>query len=350
MKIMQTFCNGTILNRAVRGLTIALLFLFAQAASAQCLRNEPLRGINLAGAEFNSGRIPGTPNKDYAYPNAADIDYFKSAGANIIRLPFRWERIQPVLFKPLDPAELRRIAQVVAKASDSGVCVILDVHNYALYGGQTIGSEAVPREAFFDLWTRLAAEFNDPDKTIYGLMNEPAKISIDQWAPIAQQTVDAIRKSGSKNIILAAGGNWSGAHEWSKRRGATSNADAFAGFKDPLHRTWLEAHQYADPNFSGTGPQCVAPVTLQKILGDLTAWARQNHQKMFIGEFGVPPSDDCLAVLDTMLAAMDDKKVWRGWTYWAAGRWWNNYPMSVQPKNGQDAPQMVVLRKHFDNQ
>jgi endoglucanase len=181
-------------------------------------------------------------------------------------------------------------------------------------------------------------------------MNEPAKISIDQWAPIAQDTVGEIRKTGAKNIILAAGGHWSGAHEWMKKQGATSNAAAFSGFTDPLQRTWLEVHQYADPDFSGTKPQCVDPARLQKIIGNVTAWARQNHQKLFVGEFGVPPSDACLAVLDTMLSAMDDTSVWRGWTYWAAGRWWNNYPMSVQPKNGQDAPQMTVLKKYFVKQ
>jgi hypothetical protein len=34
-----------------------------------------------------------------------------------------------------------------------------------------------------------------------------------------------------------------------------------------------------------------------------------------------------------------------GGTYWAAGPWWGNYPLSVEPRNGQDRPQMAVLLK-----
>lgn len=352
-KIIGMSCSSWFdksLFRTLAGLMLVLMTLSFQNAHAQCMNNGPLRGINLSGAEFNGGRIPGVLYKDYVYPNAADIDYIKSTGANIIRLPFRWERVQPELFKPLDPNELRQIMSVVNQASESGLCVILDVHNYAIYRGQVIGSDAVSKEAFIDLWKRLAAEFDNPDKTIYGLMNEPEKIGIDQWAPIAQLTVNELRSAGAKNIILVPGGRWSGAHEWMKQRGATSNAQAFAKFSDPLHRTWLEAHQYADANFSGTNQQCVAPDKLKRIFGELAVWAKQNQQKIFIGEFGVAANEECLATLDAMLASMDDDAVWRGWTYWAAGPWWGNYPMSVQPKNGQDAPQMAVLKKYFRQQ
>lgn len=349
MRPLRFFYSTTIGSKIVRSVGIVLVCTAAHAASAQCLNNEPLRGVNLSGAEFNSSRVPGALNKDYVYPNDADIDYIRSIGGNIIRLPFRWERVQPILFQPLDPAEVRELAATVSKANSRGQCVILDVHNYAVYRGQPIGSTSVPADAFYDLWKRLAAQFNDPDKTIYGLMNEPAKISIDQWAPVAQQAVDEIRKTGSKNLILAPGGRWSGAHEWLKPQGATSNAIAFAGFRDPLNRTWLEVHQYADGNYSGTKQECVDPSRLKKIMGDVTAWARQNGKKLFLGEFGVASNENCLAALDTMLEGMSDTSVWRGWTYWAAGRWWGNYPMSIQPKNGSEAPQTAVLKKYFSS-
>lgn len=347
MHLFHTDNDGKRLTCLMRIASLLLLCVAAQFASAQCLRSAPLKGVNLSGAEFKSNRLPGKINKDYVYPNAADLDYVKSIGGNIIRLPFLWERIQPALFAPLDPGELRELSALVSRAHDSGLCVILDVHNYATYRGQVIGSQAVPADAFYDLWTRLAAQFPDPDKTIYGLMNEPAKISIAQWAPVAQQTVNAIRKAGSKNIILVAGGRWSGAHEWLKPQGTTSSALAFSHLTDPLQRTWLEAHQYADANYSGTGRECVDAVRLKKIFGDLTAWARQNNQQLFLGEFGVASNEKCLTALDTMLEGMSDTGVWRGWTYWAAGRWWGDYPMSIQPKNGMDAAQTAVLKKHF---
>ncbi len=52
-------------------------------------------GVNLAGAEFNSARRPGTLYKDYTYPAATDYAYFAGQHMNIVRLPFLWERLQP---------------------------------------------------------------------------------------------------------------------------------------------------------------------------------------------------------------------------------------------------------------
>ena len=43
----------------------------------------------------------------------------------------------------------------------------------------------------------------------------------------------------------------------------------------------------------------------------------------------------------------DNSDVWLGWTYWAAGAWWGDYPMSVEPKNGADRGQMIVLKRSF---
>src|SRR5574340_181881 len=80
--------------------TIGLLWglvagLAAPLAAASCGQDVALKGINLAGAEFNGSKLPGVLNKDYVYPKEAEFDYFASIGANVIRLPFRWERIQP---------------------------------------------------------------------------------------------------------------------------------------------------------------------------------------------------------------------------------------------------------------
>lgn len=325
-----------------------LLFALAGSAAAQCLATGQLKGVNLAGAEFNSSKQPGTLNKDYMYPRNADLDYVKQLGGNTIRLPFLWERVQPELNGELSTAELAQIDKTVKQAAARGLCVVLDVHNYGTYRGKTIGSAEVPAAAFVDLWKRLAAAFPDPQQTIFGLMNEPAKISIAQWAPVARQTVQALREAGAQNVILVAGGRWSGAHEWTKDQGGTSNGREFAALSDPLGRTWLEAHQYADPGYSGTGTECVEPDRLGRIFANVTDWAKQNGQKLFLGEFGTPGSESCLAALDAMLAQMADTTVWRGWTYWAAGAWWAaSYPMSIQPRDGVDKPQTAVLKKYF---
>ena len=57
-------------------------------------RSEQLFGVNLSGAEWGN-RYPGTFGTDYTYPTASELDYYKSKGLTLIRLPFLWERVQP---------------------------------------------------------------------------------------------------------------------------------------------------------------------------------------------------------------------------------------------------------------
>ena len=67
---------------------------------------------------------------------------------NLVRLPFRWERLQPQLNQPLDTVELSRVKAFVDAATAEGVTVLLDVHNYARWHGDIIDSAAVPNSAF----------------------------------------------------------------------------------------------------------------------------------------------------------------------------------------------------------
>lgn len=327
--------------------TLTATALVAPAMAASCVGNIALKGVNLAGAEFNGKRLPGVLNKDYVYPDKAAFDHFAALGMNAVRLPVRWERLQPKLNGELDPAETGQISAAVASARANGMCIILDIHNYGLYHGDPVGSANVPLTAFVDLWQRLTSRFSDTDGVAFGLMNEPFKLPIEQWAGIAQLTVNAIRKAGAKHLLLVSGGRWSGVHDWHAPSGITSNGMAFAGFQDPLKRTLIEVHQYADRNYSGTGKTCVAVGDLTPMFDAISQWARANGQKLFLAEFGTPADPSCLAALDAMLAKTQDTQVWGGWTYWAAGKWWGAYPLSIEPRNGQDAAQTTVLKKYL---
>lgn len=335
-----------IVRRTLAGWILMGALCLPTLVQARCLGNEALKGVSLAGAEFNGDALPGVLFKNYIYPTAEEITYFRAQGANTLRLPFLWERIQPVLFGELAAAELQHIAATVELAKAQDICVILDVHNYGHYRGKPIGSSQVPVQAFIDLWLRLARQFSDASSTAFGLMNEPAHIAVDQWATTAQQTVLALRKQRIANLILVSGGRWSGVHDWFAENNGTSNAVAFAAFHDPARRSLIEVHQYADANFSGTGQTCIAATRFAAMFDPLDRWATTHGQRLFLGEFGVPANPDCLKALDAMLAHTTHP-VWRGWTYWAAGQWWGDYPLSIAPKNGQDAPQLAVLKKYL---
>ncbi|MCB8746899.1 glycoside hydrolase family 5 protein [Rhodoferax sp. U2-2l] len=334
--------------RHLRHIFSVLWLLCMSSGYAGCLDAPQLRGVNLSGAEFNSKNLPGLRHKNYTYPSRNDLAYFKAAGMNVIRLPFRWERVQRQTFAPLDPGELAQLRQLVGWATELDMCVILDLHNYGAYFGRPIGSAEVPAAAFADVWLRLHQAFGNPDTTAFGLMNEPSAITVPQWMTLAQHTVLALRRAGSKNLILVGSGRWSGAHEFAKPFDGVTATEAFRSFIDPGHNFAIELHQYTDPNYAGTGSQCISAERLEAIMTGVSAWAKQEKKRLFLGEFGVGRSGECLAALQVLLASMQVQDIWLGWTYWSAGPWWGNYPLSIQPNHGIDAPQMEVLRRYLE--
>src|SRR5690606_14370434 len=87
-------------------------------------------GVNLAGAEFAHDKIPGVYGKNYIYPTVEELDYFKSKGLTLFRVPFLWERIQPVLGGDLDTVELKRLIGFIDAAKERDLWIIPDMHNY----------------------------------------------------------------------------------------------------------------------------------------------------------------------------------------------------------------------------
>lgn len=309
--------------------------------------NHLLTGVNIAGAEFASQKIPGIAGRDYFYPRPATIDHFAAEGMNVIRVPFLWERLQPALNGELDVAEYRRLAEVVHQAKAKGLFVILDVHNYAAYRRAAIGSPDVPVAAFADLWKRLAGKFKNEPDVAFGLMNEPKGLPTETWLAAANAALAQIRAAGARNLVLVPGNGWTGAHSWFGKSYGTPNAAVMLGVNDPGNNYAYELHQYLDSNYSGTHPDCRSESVGVTTLAPVTAWLRAHHKRGFLGEFGAGKDPICLAALDAMLGYIGkNRDVWLGWTYWAAGAWPPRYFTSVQPVDGVDPPQMSVLLKH----
>jgi len=329
----------------LRLMIVICLTVLPFTSNASCLDQARLTGVNVAGAEFGT-LLPGKAFKDYTYPNANELGYIASRGANVIRLPFRWERLQHEAKGPLDAAELKLIQATVDTAKSKGICVMLDVHNYAKYYSDSLSSNSALQDAFIDLWLKLAQVFTDADATAFDLMNEPANMPIGEWAALGKRTLAELRAAKSTNLIFLAGGRWSGAHDWFGGATSVSNAIAFADVKDPLNRTIIEVHQYADKNFSGTDAECRPASDFDAIFNNITAWAKTTQQQLFLGEFGVPPNQNCLNTLTHMLDLLDPT-IWKGSTYWAAGSWWGNYPLAISTKPDIVSPQWQILVDHF---
>jgi endoglucanase len=351
--------------------TVAVIGLAYQPASGSDLL---YTGVSLAGAEFGSAPTPtdlGVYDDDYIYPNSKEVDYFLSKGMNTLRMPFRWERLQPTLNGDFDSAEFARFNSFITYATSHGANVIIDPHNFARYypdpnnmessAQGLIGSAAVPDSAFANLWSRLAADYKDNPHVIFGLMTEPNTMPTEQWVTAANTAIAAIRSEGAQNLVLVPGNAWTNADSWSDNWYGTPNATAMLKIVDPGNNFAIEAHQYLDPDGSGTTAKITNndPMIGVERLTSFTQWLETNHLKGFLGEFAVANSTIGATAnqigdetLNNMLNYVEANSAsWIGWTWWAAGPWWQNYLFTAEPTNlgkatQADRPVMTVLQTH----
>lgn len=306
-------------------------------------------GINLAGGEF--GKSNGVYNNDYTYPKTESLEHVRAKGFKLIRMPFVWERIQPILGGDLDLREIEKIMKVIDEAGEKGLLVILDMHNYGrrnINGVSTlINAPEVSIEHIANAWMKLAEQFRKKRNIWgYGVMNEPHDmLSKNDWFNIAQAIITNIRTVDRKTPILIGGDSWSSAERW------LIQSDNLKNLVDPVQRIIYEAHVYFDQDASGKykrsyDDEKASPQTGVQRAAPFVKWLKQNKLRGFMGEYGVPDDDPrWLETLDNFLSYLKQNNI--NGTYWAAGARWGNYRLAVEPKGQIERPQMKVLSKYL---
>jgi endoglucanase len=304
-------------------------------------------GVNVNGAEFGDQNLPGTANTDYVYPTEGGRQsYLASKSLSLVRLPFRWERVQRSAMAPLHADDIAGLRSVLEAARVAGEKVILDLHNYGRYYGAPLTKADAAR--FADVWGKIAAEFRGhPALFGYELMNEPHDLpeGSDSWAFLSQAATDAIRRADTTSWILIPGYGWQTARYWPEN-------NASLNINDPSGKLLYAAHQYFDADYTGSYSRTYDADKTYPTIGvdrvrPFLDWLAARNVRGILTEYGVPDNDPrWLDVLEGFLSALDADARVLGGTYWACGPWWGTYPLSVEPRNGIDRPQMSVLARH----
>eukprot|EP00727_Mastigamoeba_balamuthi_P011326 m51a1_g6816 putative endoglucanase precursor (endo- -beta-glucanase) (662) ;mRNA; f:284845-287440 len=309
-----------------------------------------MTGVSLAGAEFGETVLPGVYGTQYTYPTHSEVDYFVGKGMNVLRIPFRWERLQLTLGTDFDSTEQSRLTDIVNYATSKGAYAVIDPHNYARYNGGIIGSTTVTVANFVDFWTRLSTLFKSNSLVIFAIMNEPNTMDTATWFSAALSVHTAIRAITTTNWILIPGNAWTGAHSWLDTWYGTSNGVGWdaAGFPTDAKMA-IEVHQYLDSDSGGTSKTCDAASGQTSRLSTFTAWAKERSLRAFLGETAGANNTVCHEGIEADLSYLEQNSgVWLGWTWWAAGPWWGDYMFSLEPSSsGEDKPQMAWLTSHL---
>ncbi len=310
-------------------------------------------GVNLAGAEFFHKKMDGVGrfNIDYHYPTTRELDYWASKDMKLIRLPFKWERLQREVEGPLSADELEYIRYLLRQADERDMKILLDMHNYGrrkYMGRNRIIGDTLQPAHFAQAWAAIARELKDePALYGYGLCNEPHDMLPEcPWVEIAQTAIDSIRAVDRRTAIVVAGNTWSSAERWPEIN------QGLESLRDPSDNLIYEAHCYFDNDASGIYRKGYDEEEAYPTIGidrarPFVDWLKKHGKRGMFGEYGVPADDPrWLECLELFLDYLAENGV-EG-TYWAAGARWNKYILGVHPENDYsvDRPQVGIMSKY----
>lgn len=320
-------------------------------ATLQAQNITPKYGITLCGAEFGEHNLPGKINEDYTYPTTTDIDYFVSKGVDLIQLPIKWERVQRNLGDALDETELSYITTFIDECNSRKINVTLVLQNFGRYNKNCIeyivGESEVTAWHLKDFWMKMALALIDKTNIYaYSLMAEPSHMNSCIWLNTLQYVINGLRVVDKKTTLLIEGNNYSNASTW------LAFNDDLKILKDPSNKLLFNAHCYFDNDFSGRYKKVFIEDGANEFTGiervkPFVEWLKINKLNGFIGEFGIPKNDqNWFTVMNNFLDYIHTNKI--GGCYWAAGQWWKDYPLSIQPESFNDQPQLKLFSKYFN--
>jgi len=209
----------------------------------------------------------------------------------------------------------------------------IDIHNYARWWGEIVGQGGPSNADLAKTWSQIATKYASQSNIIFGSMNEPHDLDINEWATTLQTVVTAIRSAGATSqMIFLSGTNYANAISFPTDSGA-----ALKGVTNPDGSTTnliFELHQYFD---SAGGQYSYCNDVLASKFETTGDYLRSIGRQAFIGELGGGNGQDCIDIICPVLDVLNDyADVFIGWTSWAAGNWWPDYELSEVPTGDSD--------------
>jgi len=226
---------------------------------------------------------------------------------------------------------------------------MIDIHNFARYNNQIIGQGGPSNSDFASFWGALAGKYADEERIMFGLMNEPHHLDINDWADTCQEAVNAIRKAGATSqMILLPGTNFDSAATLLE----TGSVDTLMDIRNPdgsVDGLVLDVHKYLDEDNSGTHEECVTDNV--DSFRELAEHLRDIGRLAMVSETGASRSSSvglleksnrrgslltsyqCLEKFCAQNEFINENSdVFLGIVGWAAGSFSNGYLMSLTPE------------------
>ena len=255
-----------------------------------------------------------------------DLVKIKQTGFDTVRLPVKWSAHAQT--KPpyrIDPAILARADQVIGRALQQNLKVILDVHHYTEL--MEYPQAHVPR--LTAIWEQLGAHYAGySDALIFELINEPnGKMTITATNKLNAHLLKMVRKTNPNRWVVLGSGNWNSLEGMTQGR-----PESFIPPRDP--RVITTFHYYDDFDFTHQGAEFYTPfipmggtfgskAQKQSIAKDMEIardFGLRTQTPVLLGEFGVYEKvPDAQRAAWTRHVREQAEANNMGWCYWEWG-------------------------------
>ncbi len=244
-----------------------------------------------------------------------------------VRLPVRWSNHASAdAAAIINPAFFARVDYVVDRLLARGVVVILDMHHYRQFDGDTLdtGEAAVSADVvdvrFLSMWKQIAERYaNRSDNLIFEIYNEPHGRLETRWNDLFSRALRVVRQSNPKRAVVVGPTEYNGARKLPDLRlPADPHLILTVHNYDPFDFTHQGA-EWVVPQ-KPTGVTCCSDAQKQDINRSLDLAAGESKRvnyPVFVGEFGAyskAPEASRVAYSRFMREAMEARGL--PWFYW----------------------------------
>ncbi|MDB5720795.1 MAG: glycoside hydrolase family 5 protein [Alphaproteobacteria bacterium] len=220
----------------------------------------------------------------------------------------------------LDRKWLDRLDWVVRGASQAGLAVILDEHDF-----DTCSKDpAICRIMLGNFWKQVAPRYRaSPASVMFELLNEPHdKLDADGWNQLLVEMLAIVRRTNPTRTVVIGPTRWNSADELPSLRLPDSDRNILVTF-----------HYYEPFRFTHQGASWTAMVAVHGIpwgsdedrarlaadFARVAAWSRANRRPVLLGEFGAYDKGGTPIALRAAYdssVAREAEKQGLPWAYW----------------------------------
>lgn len=186
----------------------------------------------------------------------------------------------------LNPEWLATLDRVVKQASDAGLSVIIDEHDFNACSDDP--DACAPKLKAF--WQQIGERYRTaPKSVLFELLNEPhGKLDADRWNALLAQILPVVRASNPRRTLVIGPTNWNSLSKLDTLKLPPSD-----------HNILVTFHYYEPFRFTHQGAPWtdnrdlhdipLTPADERRIGADLAtvaAWSKANKRPVLLGEFG----------------------------------------------------------------